>query len=861
MDCGPASLKSLLEGFGRRASYGRLREACQTDVDGTSIDALEDTARRLGLDAEQIMLPSDHLLLGCAAALPAIVVMRLPSSLTHFVVVWACHGRWVQVMDPACGRRWLTREQFLGDVYLHQMAVDAAAWRDWAGSEGLLSPLSQRLAQLGVDAAPLVARAEADPSWRTLGALDAATRLACQLERTGALPRASARRVIPAFCDAPATVPDRYWTVQTAPQPDQLILRGAVLVRVRGTLGGAASSETPNSPQLAAALEEPPSRPGRELWRLLRADGLLAPGLVLVALTLTALAQGFEALLLRSVVDLSRHLGLRSQRVGALAALVAFGVLLLVLDLPIVGGIRRLGRRLEARLRVAFLSKLPRLGDRYLHSRPTSDMAARCHAVHTLRELPAVGERLARAACELLVTACGIAWLYPRGAVLAFLAAALAVVVPVAIQRPLIERDLRVRVHAGSLASFYLDAMLGLVAVRTHSAETAVRREHEGLLVEWWRASRSLLRAAVAVEGLQLLSGFALSAWLLYAYLERGADAGAALLLAYWALNLPALGQDMALALQRYPTHRNHVLRLLEPLGAPDEDASPVGPAPALAVAAASDAAIPQGVSVRLQEVSVRAAGHLLLDRVNVDVAAGEHIAIVGASGAGKSTLLGLLLGWHRAAAGQVLVDGRPLEGRQLQRLRRHTAWVDPEVQLWNRPFLDNLRYGTLPEAQPPIGNAIEGANLRGVVAGLPDGLQTRLGENGGLVSGGEGQRVRLGRALLRSDVRLVVLDEAFRGLDRDQRRALLSGARQTWPGVTLVCVTHDVAETYAFPRVLVVDGGRIVEDGSPGDLAADPRSRYRALLDAEQCVREALWQGALWRRLRLEGGTIVEER
>jgi ATP-binding cassette subfamily B protein len=86
MDCGPAALKCLLEDFGIPVSYGRLREACQTDVDGTSIDTLEDVAVQLGLEAEQIMVPVDHLLLPEAQSLPALVVVRLPNGNTHFVV-------------------------------------------------------------------------------------------------------------------------------------------------------------------------------------------------------------------------------------------------------------------------------------------------------------------------------------------------------------------------------------------------------------------------------------------------------------------------------------------------------------------------------------------------------------------------------------------------------------------------------------------------------------------------------------------------------------------------------------------------------------------------------------------------------
>src|SRR5579864_7027238 len=112
MDCGPASLKCLLEGFGVSVSYGRLREACQTDIDGTSIDTLEDVAVRLGLDAEQIMVPLDHVLLPEAAVLPALIVVRLPNGLTHFVVAWRRHGPLLQVMDPGTGRRWTTTSSF-----------------------------------------------------------------------------------------------------------------------------------------------------------------------------------------------------------------------------------------------------------------------------------------------------------------------------------------------------------------------------------------------------------------------------------------------------------------------------------------------------------------------------------------------------------------------------------------------------------------------------------------------------------------------------------------------------------------------------------------------------------------------------
>ena len=159
-----------------------------------------------------------------------------------------------------------------------------------------------------------------------------------------------------------------------------------------------------------------------------------------------------------------------------------------------------------------------------------------------------------------------------------------------------------------------------------------------------------------------------------------------------------------------------------------------------------------------------------------------------------------------------------------------------------------------------PVMHHVAQAELRQLLEQLPDGLQTDLGESGGLVSGGEGQRVRFGRALLRHGVRIALLDEPFRGLDRHLRRELLARARRHWEGITLLCVTHDVGETMGFPRALVVEHGRIVEDGSPAELARRENSRYRALLEAEESVREGSWSSGHWRHLRMEDGRMVEE-
>jgi ATP-binding cassette subfamily B protein len=529
---------------------------------------------------------------------------------------------------------------------------------------------------------------------------------------------------------------------------------------------------------------------------------------------------------------------------------------LLLLELPVAWGLRRAGAAIEERFRDLFMRKIPRLGDRYFQSRPVSDMAERAHLVHKLRSLPTLAGDIVRTSLEIVIVAAALVWLDPRGAVLTVALAAAMLLIPLAAQPAVAERDLRMRNHAGALGRYYLDALLGLVAVRTHGAEPALAREHQDRLREWVRAARAALRAALAAEAVQAIVGFGLAISLLVGTFGRAGthDAGAALLAVYWALSLPMLGYELALHVQQVPAQRSLTLRLVEPLGAPEERDDD-----AAVLAAAAAASVSDAVSIDMKDVRVVAAGHEILEVGALAIAPGEHVAIVGPSGAGKSSLVGLLLGWHRPAAGTVTVDGRPLGLAELEALRRRTVWVDPTVYLWNRSLASNLGFG-LPAPPADLAPAMSEADLDGVVGRLPQGTETPLGEAGGLLSGGEGQRVRFARGVLRPDPALVILDEPFRGLARDQRAALLARARRRWSDATLLCVTHDIGETERFARVVVVADGKIVEDGAPGALRAQPGSRYATLLEAEQRVRASSWSAAAWRRLRLERGRISEE-
>ena len=319
------------------------------------------------------------------------------------------------------------------------------------------------------------------------------------------------------------------------------------------------------------------------------------------------------------------------------------------------------------------MRKIPRLGDRYFQSRPVSDMAERAHLVHKLRSLPTLAGDILRTALTIVIVAAALVWLDPRGAPLAVALAAAMLLIPLAAQPAVAERDLRMRNHAGALGRFYLDALLGLVAVRTHGAEPALAREHEDRLREWVRAARAALRAALGAEAVQALVGFGLATWLLADHFARTRCARRGR-----RRCSPCTGRcrcrcsatSWRCTCSRFP--RNAASRCAwssrwaRPRNGDDGD-------PALTRSAAAAPADGDAVSIHMQDVRVVAAGHQILDVGALAIGPGEHVAIVGASGAGKSSLVGLLLGWHRPAVG----DGHHRRPRARPRGARGVAPAD----------------------------------------------------------------------------------------------------------------------------------------------------------------------------------------
>jgi ATP-binding cassette subfamily B protein len=832
MDCGPAALACVLEGFGLEASYEDIRERCQTDVDGTSIDALSTLGRELGLDAHEVLLPRDAFLLPEADCLPAIVVTRTGAGALHFLVVWRALGPWVQVMDPGAGRRWMRKTDLLDAIPDVDLPVGVERFRAWSTTEDALAPLRAKMRVLGVD----TYRADAP-----FAALDAAVRMTHALVTAGAISRGpEASLLVASLIDDPEEIPKRFWWAQPrAGDPKMLTVRGAVVVHFAKRLESAKAAtrrseqkkQSSRSPLLALAAVVREDRP--------RAIALLA-----LAIGVGAVVTMVDALLFRGILDVGQRLVLGYQRTAAIAALLVFGALALALDAFVASLVHRIGRGLELRLRAALLEKIPRLHDRWLRTRPTSDLASRGHATHLLREVPQVAAKLARAASGLVVTTAAIAWLDPRGAVLAIGAAICATAASWVMRRPLAEATARVRTHAGALERFTLDALLGAIPIRVHGAERAVRREHESILCEWARSARALHGKSAATNAAQTLVSTLLVIVLTIGFVARGGPAPAILLLAMWSSRLPAFGGEISQALVALRDLENVTARVLGPLGAAETRVE----------ARAETRRDARGTHLWFERVSVVAGGNDILRDVSLLVAPGSHVGIVGASGAGKSSLLALLLGFLDPSSGRIEVDGAPLD---VAALRARTAWVDPAVHVFARSLFDNVAFGASAEdALARMGAATSDADLGEVLDTLPDGMQSALGEGGSRISAGQAQRVRLARALVRREADLALLDEPFRGLPRERRRALLERVRARFSSATMLLVSHDVADTLDLDRVIVIDGGRIVEDDAPRALLAR-RSRYRDLVRADADVRNETWRAARFRRAHMIGGRV----
>jgi ATP-binding cassette, subfamily C, bacterial CydD len=254
---------------------------------------------------------------------------------------------------------------------------------------------------------------------------------------------------------------------------------------------------------------------------------------------------------------------------------------------------------------------------------------------------------------------------------------------------------------------------------------------------------------------------------------------------------------------------------------------------PAASVAPRPRAAPPE---IRLEHVSYvhRERGSGLHD-CSLVLRARRVTALVGATGAGKSTLLNLLLGFSAPDAGRICVDGDDLDALEAAQWRASVAWVPQQPHVFQGTVRDNLLLAAPQADAAALSRAAERSGLAAVLARHPAGWETPLGERGVGLSGGELQRLALARALLRDEARVWLLDEPTAHLDAASARAVEAVIREAAVTRTVLWVAHRLSAARAADWVAVLDGGRVIEQGTPLELAG-ARGAYVALLEAEQC-------------------------
>ncbi|MFE9688897.1 thiol reductant ABC exporter subunit CydD [Micromonospora sp. NPDC005806] len=249
----------------------------------------------------------------------------------------------------------------------------------------------------------------------------------------------------------------------------------------------------------------------------------------------------------------------------------------------------------------------------------------------------------------------------------------------------------------------------------------------------------------------------------------------------------------------------------MEGLTALDE-AFTLSAGPDVAAAAGARRPAPDGHGeIRFEGVTVEYERTTALRDVTLTIRPGERVAVIGPSGAGKSTLLGLLLGFVSPTAGRVIVDGVDLAEVDLDAWRRQLAWVPQRAHLFAGSLADNIRLGAPDTPDAALARAVTDAALDEVVAALPDGLATTLGERGHGLSSGQRQRVALARAFLR-DAPVVLLDEPTARLDTASEAIVLAATRQLVAGRTALLVAHRPALLEDADRILRVEDGRVTE-------------------------------------------------
>ncbi len=294
---------------------------------------------------------------------------------------------------------------------------------------------------------------------------------------------------------------------------------------------------------------------------------------------------------------------------------------------------------------------------------------------------------------------------------------------------------------------------------------------------------------------------------------SAGGEYGAGDFIAYMAALLHLLNQLKTLSnvnavIQRGITAAESVFALIDEQPEPDTGTITLGHASG---------------GIRFDHVTKRYAdsGRPALVDVSLEIVPGESVALVGPSGGGKTTLVNLIPRFYLPSEGRVLLDGQDLATIRLADLRRQIALVSQEIVLFNDTITANIAYGTMTGASmEAIERAAVAANALEFIRAQPDGFNTVVGERGIRLSGGQRQRIAIARAILK-DAPILILDEATSALDTESERLIQSALEQLMRGRTTIVIAHRLSTIEHCDRIVVLDDGRIAEQGTHADLLA----------------------------------------
>ncbi len=342
------------------------------------------------------------------------------------------------------------------------------------------------------------------------------------------------------------------------------------------------------------------------------------------------------------------------------------------------------------------------------------------------------------------------------------------------------------------------------------------RREQSRLLDHIQTEVSAQRESLFALERLRLFHAFSVFlvtagvlAWALLLWQAKLVTTGDVVLATTLCFTVLHASRDLAMAIVELTQHFAKLNEAVQEIGLRHEMEDVPGAQPLVRL----------GGSIALTNVSFSYPnGERVLKEFNLHIPSGQKVGLVGRSGAGKTTILALIQRLYDPELGSVLVDEQDVRKITQESLRQSIAVVQQDISLFHRSLLENLRYGNLEATDEQVRDAAERAQCSEFIRRLPEGFDTIIGERGTKLSGGQRQRLAIARAFLRA-APIILLDEATSALDSESEFAIQEALVRLIKGRTVVAIAHRLSTLEAFDRIVMIDRGRIVEDGSLPDL------------------------------------------